>query len=244
MRKETPGSGLCRAQLATSTTAHLYQLYGVSSVHLWSTHSITPHSTGGRLAHHIGQAVPFGMTRQFAAQVKADKEREVRAGHDGTWVAHPALVGVALDIFNAGMSTPNQVGFAPWRTESHMLEADIWWLITKLVQTGLACFAPQQPSMHLIPVQKPFAVPCLGTACQVEAKNMSRCAHGGNGHPLSRLLSESLQAFVQVTQSQPTAKEKRVPTLRSCICLLQPCNFSGNLASMCRSTASPGTTSM
>ena len=42
-------------------------------------------------------------------QVKADKEREVRDGHDGTWVAHPALVGVALDIFNAGMRTPNQV---------------------------------------------------------------------------------------------------------------------------------------
>ena len=43
------------------------------------------------------------------SQVKADKQREVRDGHDGTWVAHPALVGVALDIFNAGMRTPNQV---------------------------------------------------------------------------------------------------------------------------------------
>lgn len=50
------------------------------------------------------------LTRQVAVQVRADKEREVKAGHDGTWVAHPALVGVALDIFNAGMSTPNQVG--------------------------------------------------------------------------------------------------------------------------------------
>ena len=45
--------------------------------------------------------------------MKADKQREVRDGHDGTWVAHPALVGVALDIFNAGMRTPNQVGFHP-----------------------------------------------------------------------------------------------------------------------------------
>lgn len=41
--------------------------------------------------------------------MKADKQREVRDGHDGTWVAHPALVGVAMDIFNAGMRTPNQV---------------------------------------------------------------------------------------------------------------------------------------
>lgn len=42
------------------------------------------------------------------AKVVADKEREVAAGHDGTWVAHPALVKVALDIFNKGMTGPNQ----------------------------------------------------------------------------------------------------------------------------------------
>jgi malate synthase len=42
------------------------------------------------------------------AQVRADKEREVRDGHDGTWVAHPALVPIARDIFNAGMRAPNQ----------------------------------------------------------------------------------------------------------------------------------------
>eukprot|EP00955_Chlamydomonas_euryale_P043342 352561-Chlamydomonas_euryale.AAC.5 len=35
-----------------------------------------------------------------AAQVRADKLREVTAGHDGTWVAHPDLVTVALEIFN------------------------------------------------------------------------------------------------------------------------------------------------
>ncbi|POV96213.1 hypothetical protein PSHT_15244 [Puccinia striiformis] len=41
-------------------------------------------------------------------KVKADKLREVKAGHDGTWVAHPALVKVALDIFNEHMVGPNQ----------------------------------------------------------------------------------------------------------------------------------------
>jgi malate synthase len=43
-------------------------------------------------------------------KVRADKLREVRAGHDGTWVAHPGLVPVAMDIFNAGMPGPNQLG--------------------------------------------------------------------------------------------------------------------------------------
>jgi malate synthase len=43
------------------------------------------------------------------SQVRADKLREVRAGHDGTWVAHPALAPIATEIFNAHMPTPNQL---------------------------------------------------------------------------------------------------------------------------------------
>ncbi len=43
------------------------------------------------------------------AKVRADKLREVKAGHDGTWVAHPGLVPVAMEIFNAGMPGPNQL---------------------------------------------------------------------------------------------------------------------------------------
>ena len=42
-------------------------------------------------------------------KVKADKLREVKAGHDGTWVAHPDLANLAMDIFNEHMLTPNQI---------------------------------------------------------------------------------------------------------------------------------------
>jgi malate synthase len=42
-------------------------------------------------------------------KVKADKLREVMDGHDGTWVAHPGLVQIAMEIFNQYMPTPNQV---------------------------------------------------------------------------------------------------------------------------------------
>jgi len=41
--------------------------------------------------------------------VRADKLREVRAGHDGTWVAHPALATIAAEVFNEHMPTPNQM---------------------------------------------------------------------------------------------------------------------------------------
>jgi len=43
------------------------------------------------------------------AKVRADKLREVREGHDGTWVAHPALVSIAKQVFDEGMPTPNQL---------------------------------------------------------------------------------------------------------------------------------------
>jgi malate synthase len=46
---------------------------------------------------------------QAMAKVRADKLREVQAGHDGTWVAHPALVSIAMDIFDRHMPTPNQL---------------------------------------------------------------------------------------------------------------------------------------
>jgi malate synthase len=45
-------------------------------------------------------------------KVRADKTREVTAGHDGTWVAHPGLVGLAREVFDAGMKTPNQIAVA------------------------------------------------------------------------------------------------------------------------------------
>ena len=41
--------------------------------------------------------------------VRADKLREVRAGHDGTWVAHPGLAPVTAEVFNTGMPMPNQM---------------------------------------------------------------------------------------------------------------------------------------
>jgi malate synthase len=43
------------------------------------------------------------------AKVRADKEREAGNGHDGTWVAHPDLVPVAMEVFDRLMPGPNQL---------------------------------------------------------------------------------------------------------------------------------------
>jgi malate synthase A len=43
------------------------------------------------------------------ARVRADKLREVQAGHDGTWVAHPGLISIARAAFEVHLSRPNQI---------------------------------------------------------------------------------------------------------------------------------------
>ncbi|BAP33165.1 malate synthase [Chryseobacterium sp. StRB126] len=57
-------------------------------------------------------------------KVRSDKEREVKNGHDGTWVAHPALVSVAKDIFDEHMPSKNQIDkkFEYNIQESNLLE--------------------------------------------------------------------------------------------------------------------------
>src|SRR2546429_1006722 len=44
------------------------------------------------------------------ARARADKLREARAGHDGTWIAHPGLAQIAREPFDAPMPGPNQLG--------------------------------------------------------------------------------------------------------------------------------------
>jgi malate synthase len=56
-------------------------------------------------------------------RVRQDKLREVRAGHDGTWVAHPGLVPVAKAVFDEHMATPNQIFVK--REDVHVTAADL-----------------------------------------------------------------------------------------------------------------------
>ncbi|MES2858304.1 MAG: malate synthase A [Pseudomonadota bacterium] len=74
-----------------------------------------------RTCHHRGAHAMGGMAAQIPisgdadaneaalARVRADKLREVGAGFDGTWVAHPALIPLARDIFDAHMPQADQV---------------------------------------------------------------------------------------------------------------------------------------
>ena len=66
------------------------------------------HAMGGMAAQIPIKNDPAANERALD-KVRQDKLREVRAGHDGTWVAHPGLVPIAKEIFDAHMKEPNQI---------------------------------------------------------------------------------------------------------------------------------------
>jgi malate synthase len=71
-------------------------------------HKRKVHAMGGMAAQIPIKNDEIANNAAFA-KVIADKELEVRNGHDGTWVAHPGLVAVAMDVFNKNMTTKNQI---------------------------------------------------------------------------------------------------------------------------------------
>ncbi|MCY3906751.1 MAG: malate synthase A [Anaerolineaceae bacterium] len=66
------------------------------------------HAMGGMAAQIPIRHDPVA-NEQALEKVRQDKLREVQDGHDGTWVAHPGLIGVAQDIFDELMPQSNQI---------------------------------------------------------------------------------------------------------------------------------------
>jgi malate synthase len=79
------------------------------------------HAMGGMAAQIPIKNDPEANERALE-KVRADKLREVRAGHDGTWVAHPGLVPVANAILDEHMPQPNQIDRRP---EIHVTASDL-----------------------------------------------------------------------------------------------------------------------
>ena len=69
-------------------------------------------------------------------KVRQDKLREVTAGHDGTWVAHPGLVQIAKEVFDQHMKEPNQIGRC--REDVHVNASDLLAVTEgKITEEGL-----------------------------------------------------------------------------------------------------------
>jgi len=93
-----------RAQVTMTSPA----LSAYSKLLIKTCHRRGAHAMGG-MAAQIPIRGDEAANAAAMEKVKADKEREAREGHDGTWVAHPGLIPIALAAFNAVMPGANQV---------------------------------------------------------------------------------------------------------------------------------------
>ena len=91
--------------LVTMTThfMHSYSLLCIKTCHRRNTFAM------GGMAAQIPVKNDSKANEEAFAKVRADKQREAGDGHDGTWVAHPGMVQLAMDSFDAIMKTPNQI---------------------------------------------------------------------------------------------------------------------------------------
>src|SRR5438067_2708704 len=103
--RNKPDFVLADRALITMTThfMHSYSLLCIKTCHRRKTFAM-----GGMAAQIPVKNNPAANEEAFA-KVRTDKEREARDGHDGTWVAHPGMVQLATDAFDAVMPQPNQI---------------------------------------------------------------------------------------------------------------------------------------
>lgn len=93
-----------RSQVTMATPfMEAYSLLVIQRCHKRNVHAI------GGMAAQIPVKNDEEANRIAYEKVRLDKEREAKNGHDGTWVAHPGLVPVALEVFNQFMPAPNQI---------------------------------------------------------------------------------------------------------------------------------------
>ena len=107
IKKFRTNPDFCLADRALVTmTTHFMRSYSLLCIK--TCHRRAAHAMGG-MAAQIPIKHDAVANEAALARVRADKEREANDGHDGTWVAHPGLVPIALAAFDAVMKTPNQI---------------------------------------------------------------------------------------------------------------------------------------
>ncbi|GCE28704.1 malate synthase [Dictyobacter alpinus] len=120
-----------RAEVTMTTHfMHSYSLLTIQTCHRRNAHAI------GGMAAQIPIKNNHAANTAALERVRADKQREARDGHDGTWVAHPGLVPFALEEFNIQMPRPNQIQRK--REDVHVTAADLLQMPAgKITEAGL-----------------------------------------------------------------------------------------------------------
>ena len=107
-----------RSQITMAT--HFMKSY--SELLIRTCHRRGIHAMGG-MAAQIPIKEDQLLNEKAMEKVRSDKEREAKNGHDGTWVGHPGLVPVAMEVFNKYMPGPNQIDNK--REDVHVSQSDL-----------------------------------------------------------------------------------------------------------------------
>ena len=108
-------------------------------------------------------------------KVAEDKRREVTDGHDGTWVAHPGLVSVAMAEFDKHMETPNQV---------HRKREDVQVTAADLLEVPTGTITEEG----------------LRTNCSVGVQYIASWLRGNGAVPINHLMEDA--ATAEISRSQ------------------------------------------
>jgi malate synthase len=95
---------------AVTMTVPFMRAYSLLTIK--TCHQRGAHAMGG-MAAQIPRSDDPEWTEFANNKVREDKEREAQDGHDGTWVAHPGMVGLAKEAFDEYMPQPNQLDKIP-----------------------------------------------------------------------------------------------------------------------------------
>lgn len=109
------------------------------------------------------------------AKVREDKRREAVDGHDGTWVAHPDLVAVAMEQFNEYMPTPNQ-----W----HIKRDDVIITAADLLEVPTGTITEEG----------------LRINCSVGVQYIASWLRGNGAAPINHLMEDAATAEISRTQ--------------------------------------------
>lgn len=109
------------------------------------------------------------------AKVREDKKREAQDGHDGTWVAHPDLVAVAMEQFNEYMPTPNQI---------HRKREDVQVVATDLLEVPIGTITEEG----------------LRINSSVGVQYIASWLRGNGAAPINHLMEDAATAEISRTQ--------------------------------------------
>jgi malate synthase len=170
--RNKPDFILADRALVTMTThfMHSYSLLCIKTCHRRGIHAM------GGMAAQIPIKNDEKANAEAFTKVKADKEREASDGHDGTWVAHPGLVAVALEAFDAVMKNPNQIDRK--REDVHVTAQD------------LLQFGPE----------KPITEKGLRTNVSVGVQYLEAWLRGSGAVPIFNLMEDAATAEISRAQ--------------------------------------------